>query len=223
MKTYDDDELAEAALLLGHHLTHEMPAGAPAQMPAALEKKLLEQGRAIAAETRYTTTKAAAVALEAEPEPENVRELRPATSLRAWGGWFAAAAAVGALVYGLRHRAPPPTPAARPDLVAVDARGVTVAEVSIRGASGVELVVHALAASAAGEHYRIWLSGAGPNEAAPAGSFRCTSGCDGQRFSGTWTKAGPIQSIWITRSKESEPWTLPERKLILAEAHRGTL
>ncbi len=215
---YDDDELAEAALLLAYHESHDQP-GAPS-MPRALEQKLLEQGRAHASEVRYSTTKAAAVAVDpvAPAGPSKV------SRIGGWTGWLAAAACFAFAVYEWRlsslQTTVPVTARATPWLEARDATGREVAELGAGGEP--EITVTSLPANVAGEHYRIWISTSAARSPAAAGSFVCTEACRQRVLTGALPKTG-IQGLWITRNRTIDPWTSPDEKMTIAEGHHGTL
>ena len=216
--TYDDDELAAAALLLAYHES-QAQADLPS-MPGALERKLLAQGRAHASEVRYSTTKAAAVSVEA-----SVQFLpSPASRVSGWVGWLAAAACVAFAVYQWRIaslRVEPPTLARSvPSLEARDASGAGVAELQA-GPEG-ELMIRKLPANVAGEHYRVWTSTSASNEPVPAGSFACAEACSQRAVSGVLLP-GTVQGLWITKNKATDAWTRPDEKVTIAEGHRASL
>lgn len=109
---YDDDELAEAALLLAHHQFEEARRPAPA-MPAALDRIPRSQdAHADGAGPRLraiSTTNAGALAIEVDghandetstPEVRRGRDAKRASS-RGWG-WLAAAACFAFAVYEWR-------------------------------------------------------------------------------------------------------------------------
>ena len=229
---YDDDELAEAALLLAYNEAEEAERPAP-PMPAALEKKILAQGRSIASDVRYSTTKAGALALEAEERPPE-----PAVPARAWIGWLAAAACFAFAVYQWRltslereamRSAASSSLAAAPLVEARDPDGKLLAALyASPGSAAGEVRVARLPASVAGEEYRVWLSPGDARSAVPAGSFACAEECRQLVFSvsaaGRAASLGSVdatRSLWLTRNKTSDPWSLEDLRPVIGEGHGG--
>jgi hypothetical protein len=237
---YDDDELAEAALFLAAagsateaRAETDAVQGLP-PIPASLEERLLLQGRAIAADVRFTTTKAAAMALEDDVEGDV--DSRPARSRwtarasadrsRRWVGWLAAAACFAFAVYEWRsaavdRRAATPPPAPPPSVVVAEGstlkartpQGDVVAVLSFApGARAGEVVALALPPNLPGEHYRVWLSKTNDRAGAiPVGSFRCAEACRDRRFTTTESpelQLDGVRGIWLTHDPETAPWTL---------------
>ncbi len=197
---YDDDELAEAALLLAY-----VDEGSP--MPRALERKIIHDGRAVAATVRFTTTKAAAVTVLAASEPARAR----ASGVRAWAGWLAVAACVAVLVYQWRVRELERGLASRPQPSAAnvelsDERG-PIASVQWDEARRVgQIVITRLAANERDERYVLWLSTSDVAHAVAVGSFVCESECRARAFSlhGADT-SGRVKAAWLTRGTPAEP------------------
>lgn len=196
---YDDDELAEAALLLAH-----VDEGSP--MPRALERTIIHDGRAIAATVRFTTTKAAAVTVLAASEPARAR----ASGVRAWAGWLAVAACVAVLVYQWRVRelesalASRPLPAAA-NVELSDERG-SIANVRWDEARRAgQIVITRLAANEHDERYVLWVSTSDVAHAIAIGSFMCESECRARAFSlhGADT-AGRVKAAWLTRGTSAQ-------------------
>jgi hypothetical protein len=211
---YDDDELAEAALLLAHAREEQ-------EMPRGLERKLLAQGRAVASEVRFTTTKAAAVVVEEASDPL----LRPRSIVRTWGGWFAAAACVAFLVFQWRTRAIEHETAKLTASVAStssvidlkDHAGTVVGVVRWDSAAGlVRLTLAGLPSSASGEHYRLWLSSSDAAHASAAGAFSCADGCEGRVLDAAG-RADVPRAAWLTRNAVGEVTALPEASRTIAE------
>ena len=199
--TYDDDELAEAALLLAH-------TDPTVAMPRDLERKIMARGRDVAAEVRFTTTKTAVMSLVAEPAPAP----RRASPLRTWGGWLAAAACVAVFVYQWRvhdiERAaaggakPAVSVSARAPIALKISAGVAVAEVTWDAASlSGQANIASLEANARGERYVIWLSESDDAHAIAVGSFGRDVACRDKVFA---LHAPPslatVRAVWITRS-----------------------
>jgi hypothetical protein len=217
---YDDDELAEAALLLAH-------VEADKAMPSALEKKIRERGEAAVAEVRFTTTKAAAVSVEPPPEPI---PLRP-SSTRTWAGWLAAAACVALVVYQWRSSAIERSLAARvvevpggSPIVLKSKDGATVGEVrwdpeSHAGA----LAIDDLRGSQSGSRFELWLSASDEAHAVGVGSFACLGACEPGVFRFEERQAvGTPKRAWLVRAKEFEVASLADREQILAEGSDAT-
>ena len=172
---YDDDELAEAALLLAH----VEPAG---QMPKALENVILEQATHTVAEVRLSTTKVGAVAVDEPDAP--VAPVRRLSFARRWGGWLAAAACFSIVVYQWRLHALSATQAARPvsspDAIAIRSpAGLVLARVTPREAI---VTIEVLPENVPGERYELWLSPAGPERAVAVGAFVCKEECRSRAF-----------------------------------------
>ncbi len=207
---YDDDELAEAALLLAH--TDEA-----AKLPRALEQKLQLLGKKHAAEARYTTTKAAAVVVESPVVPL----ARPRSRLGSWAGWIAAAACFAVLVYQWRIRALEDEArlhgAGRPTrMILTDRAGqeaaVVVAEPS---AAFAHLELDTLPGDVPGTRYRLWTS-SGAEPPATIGDFTCDGGCTGHTFSISRT----AENVWITRVGPDKAPGFPGDAGIVASGHR---
>jgi hypothetical protein len=216
---YDDDELAQAALLLADAASH---AKAHENLPDDLEERLLLQGRAVAADVRFTTTKAAAIAVDddVEASPPSIRRLpvRP-RSTAAWVGWLAAAACFAFAVYEWRSsnlerrtasERPAPAPSTAPALEARSPAGQVVALLAFApGERSGEVTVRSLPPNQPGEHYRVWLAPRGRAAAIPAGSFRCAEACRDRRFAtseSTELQLAGTRGIWITHETETSPW-----------------
>lgn len=201
---HEEDELAEAALLLAH----VAEAAGSERMPAALQEKILARGMEIAQSSRFTTTKAGAVSIEAPP----VLALLPRRSnARTWAGWLAAAACFALAVYGwrsstlereARERA---AASAGPPATAVTALalkgpgGATLAHVTLDSGSGGQLTLAEL--EGGDVHYELWLSSSDRAHAAPAGAFACGAECRGKsfRFSAATSSGGVVRAAWLTR------------------------
>lgn len=201
--TYEDEELAEAALLLA---TTQVDR----KMPVSLERAILDRGSVVASEVRFSTTKAAALAVdEAHDEHEAPRAIvRRPSFARRWGGWLAAAACFSIVVYQWRVH----TLAEHARLAAVQAArvipvsntaGVVVAEVDPRDAL---VTVRLLPANAPGERYELWLSPAGPDQAVAVGSFVCNGECRARSFALQRTASlSPMKRAFITQNPAAEP------------------
>ena len=214
--TYDDDELAEAALLLGH-------TDPTVAMPRDLERKIAAQGRELAAEVRFTTTKAAAMSLVTEPPPAR----RRASPLRTWGGWLAAAACVAVVVYQWRVRdieraaadgAKAAVSVSRNASITLRSRaGVAVAEVTWDAASrSGQATIASLEANAPGEHYVLWLSESDDAHAIAVGAFGCDVECRAKAFALRAPQSlATVHAVWLTRSAvttvDSSPRANPDR------------
>lgn len=205
---YDGDELAEAALFLAQH-------DDATKMPAALEDKILAQGRTVASEVRFTTTKGAAVVLE-EPleEPAPVRR----SAVRTWGGWIAAAACFAFAVYewrlhlierGEQGRASAtadnsaPGERARPIAIPISSEGGKRAG-SLRwdeATTAWQITIEELAPVDRAEHYRVWVSPSDAAHAVPAGAFECARACRHETFAlrGSLPR-GSVKRVWVTRN-----------------------
>jgi hypothetical protein len=211
---YDDDELAEAALLLAHE-------DAEHPMPAHLEKKILARGRDVSSEIRFSTTKAAAVEIEAPiPLP------RPRRSpLRTWGAWLAAAALVAVTVYqwrahDLQREMPTAATQAYPSSLTVrGADGVAVADVRWNdGSREGRIDVVALPANAPGERYQLWLSTGDAASAIEVGAFTCAGECRTRAFALREPPGlGRVARAWITRGPVSEATPPTSRDLVVGE------
>ncbi len=216
---YDDDELAEAAILLAHEDVSQ-------DMPPALQEQILAQASAAAAEVRFTTTKGAAVVVE-----EPLEEPTPRRSVvRTWGGWFAAAACVAFAVYHWRvHTLEPSTTtaAARPSASAASPR-----EIALEAASGGRIgsvrwdaasstwvvAVGGLGRTAEDEHYRVWLSSTDAEHATAVGSFSCSGDCGERTFSiGSDVSVDSVRRVWVTRGPRIDPVSAPLAGRIVAE------
>lgn len=230
---YDEDELAEAALLLAHH----DPAS---RMPADLEKKILAQAAVVASEIRFTTTKAAAIAVE-EPlaEPVPIR----GSLLRTWGGWIAAAACFAFAVYEWRietlgraaaERAastassPPPSDSsstAVSDIVltahpqGAAAKRPPVGRIHWDRATGAwQLTVADLASNGSGEQYRVWVSASDIEHAVPVGAFACTDDCKERILGlGAPLTRDTMKKVWLTRNGITDVATVIEPESIVGE------
>lgn len=200
--TYEDEELAEAALLLS---TTEVDR----KMPASLQRAILDRGKVVASEVRFSTTKAAALAVDEAPDEHDARAVvRRPSFARRWGGWLAAAACFSIVVYQWRvhtlaeHARLAAAQAAH--LIPVsDAAGVVVAEVAPRDAL---VTVRLLPANAPGERYELWLSPAGPDQAVAVGSFVCNGECRERPFALQRTlPLSPMKRAFITQNPTTEP------------------
>jgi len=219
---YDDDELAEAALLLAH-------VAPDRAMPEALEAKIAAQGEAVAAEVRFSTTKAGALV-----QPAAAPERQRATRLGSFGfaGWLAAAACFALVVYQWRSHAieqesrrlaaatAGPAEVGAIQIPLVDPRGVRIGEVRYQASKRGHLVVAHLAPSSASEHYRLWLSESDAAHAVAVGAFVCLEAsprgpaetalegsveCDARTF--TFESAASLGSprrAWVTRAARSD-------------------
>lgn len=218
---YDEDELAEAALLVAFQDTSR-------SMPAALEKKILAQGEAMVGEIRYSTTKGAAVSVEAEVEP-----IRPRRSaLRTWGGWFAAAAGFALVVYQWRAHTLEREVAARAaatrsqgqevSLSGLD--GTTIAtvgwDVSRRGG---EIRISKVAPNGPGERYQLWLSASDAAHAVPAGAFSCDDSCTGRSFSFEGVPVDSLTGAFLTRSKLTDEASPSNPEQVVGQGQAGAL
>ena len=205
---YDGDELAEAALFLAQH-------DDATKMPAALEEKILTQGRAVASEVRFTTTKSAAVVLE-EPldEPAPVRP----SAVRTWGGWIAAAACFAFAVYEWRLHViergeqgrvsasadtSGPGERTRPIAIPISSEGGGRAG-SLRWDEATttwQITIEDLAPVDRAEHYRVWVSPSDAAHAILAGAFDCAHACRQQTFAlrGSLPR-GSVKRVWVTRN-----------------------
>jgi len=199
---YDDDELAEAAVLLAHAAEDaRAPAG---RMPSALEAKILATGTESVQRNRFSTTKAGAVAVDASPEVVPMRR----SSTRAWTGWFAAAACVAVTVYAwrsttLEREARQRAAASARDgqviatLVLRNGAGTAVADIAVASDSTGEITLGAVGSG--GVRYELWLSTGAREQALPAGKLACVADCQGKRFHFT-THGEPVRAVWLTRS-----------------------
>ena len=198
---YDDDELAEAAILLALEEQNE-------PVPAALASTILAQGKAIAADVRFTTTKGAALSVEPEMEVKALR--RP--NVAAWVGWAAAAACFAFGVYewrisSLSRGAPARSETASPSaLVVRDGAGAEIAAVVREDADHGALRVVKLPANTAGEHYRLWLADGDASRARVVGTFDCATECQRVDF-GVDKESIPTRptQAWITHNRADEP------------------
>ena len=200
--TYEDDELAEAALLLAHAAGDtRAPEG---RMPPALAAKILEAGTEAVQKNRFSTTKAGAVAVDASPEVVPIRR----SSARAWTGWFAAAACVAVAVYAWRSStlereareraaASARTSQVVTALVLRDAAGGKVADVTVASDASGEITLGSVANGAA--RYDLWLSAGDREVARPAGKLACDADCNGKSFHFT-TQSEPVRAVWLVRS-----------------------
>jgi len=214
---YDDEELAEAALLLAHVEPHPMPRD--------LRRKLEEQALAMAAEVRFTTTKAAAVV---GPAPELPSRASP---LRTWSGWVAAAACFAALVYQWRVHAI--EQGARVS-AAASANFAAGAEepLAVRAPDGSTLAVvswdprtregrispRALAANTKGEHYVLWMSPGDVSVAVAVGAFVCDAACAEKAFGPTALSS--VAGAWLTRGPLAEGPGALQSAVAVGEGHR---
>lgn len=215
---YDDDELAEAALLLAH-------VDADQQMPRGLEDAILRRAADGAAGARLSTTKAGSVVVD-EPEPR-ARVVRPASFARTWGGWLAAAACFSFVVYQWRvhslaaHATASTTAAA---VIALrDPSGAVIGHVAAERAG----VTVTLPANDAGERYELWLSTAGPDRAVAVGAFVCKEECRARSFSlRDRVPDTTVHRAFITRNPAMEPPPttagLPSGARIVGEGSDGT-
>lgn len=204
---YEDDELAEAAVLLASVEANEV-------MPSELKRRILENAPSDArrepAPAGLSTTKGAAIEVDAPVLPFRPRPAR--ASVREWAGWIAAAAVVALAVFHLRSRA---VERAQPRLAAsseattelVGAAGRRVAAVRVVG-NELHITVTDLPVTNAGESYWVWM--AVENEASPklVGSFACSQSCTGETF--RVSDATSARTIWMTRSAQAswEPATI---------------
>lgn len=218
---YDDEELALAAVLLAHE-----PGDAP--MPEALERTILAQGRSFAADVRFSTTKAAAVAMT---PPAAVA--KPRSFAREWGAWVAAAACFAFGVYEWRVSVLSHEAAERAVASARAALSSTVLGQDPSGAtrfslrwsdetrSG-EVRVMGLPDSAPGERYALWLSSGEAADAVPVGSFTCRGDCAERPFEVRASgELGPLRHAWLTIGTTGEPATTIEHERIVAEGRDG--
>ena len=213
---YDDDELAEAALLIAH-----TPDAGP--MPAELEDRILGKAPAIATEVRFSTTKGAAVAVEA---PTPIAERRPRSGMSAWVGWLAAAACFAFAVYEwrsatLRQGAAPVT--AAPTLELRDADGRVRGGVACDASGGeCRLTVAELAPNAAGEHYRLWLSGSDAEHAIAVGAVTCATTCVERELRVPQARSlERVTAAWITHERaDGAPPSLEVARVVVTSARR---
>jgi len=222
---YEDDELADAALLLAHAAEDARAPGS--RMPAALEAKVLAAGIELVQKNRYSTTKAGAIVVDAPPEVVPLRR----SSARAWSGWFAAAACVAVAVYAWRSTTLERE--AREQRVAATARadsrvttlvlrtdaGAALADVVVAPDSTGELVLGAVGSGAV--RFDLWLSAGDREHALPVGKLVCAADCPGKSFHFT-TRGGPVRAVWLTRSAAGEGAetralaTIPEDDVVAA-------
>lgn len=225
---YEDDELADAALLLAHAAEDARAPGS--RMPAALEAKVLAAGIELVQKNRYSTTKAGAIVVDAPPEVVPLRR----SSARAWSGWFAAAACVAVAVYAWRSTTlEREAREAREQHVAATARadsrvttlvlrtdaGAALADVVMAPDSTGELVLGAVGSGAV--RFDLWLSAGDREHALPVGKLVCAADCQGKSFHFT-TRGGPVRAVWLTRSAAGEGAetralaTIPEDDVVAA-------
>ena len=223
--SYEDDELAEAALLLAHAAEDARAPGS--RMPAALESKVLAAGIELVQKNRYSTTKAGAIVVDAPPEVVPLRR----SSARAWSGWFAAAACVAVAVYAWRSttlereaREQHAAATARADsrvttLVLRTDAGAALADVVVATDSTGEIVLGAVGSGAV--RFDLWLSAGDREHALPVGKLVCAADCQGKSFHFT-TRGGPVRAVWLTRSAAGEGAetralaTIPEDDVVAA-------
>ena len=223
--SYEDDELAEAALLLAHAAEDARAPGS--RMPAALESKVLAAGIELVQKNRYSTTKAGAIVVDAPPEVAPLRR----SSARAWSGWFAAAACVAVAVYAWRSttlereaREQHAAATARADsrvttLVLRTDAGAALADVVMAPDATGELVLGAVGSGAV--RFDLWLSAGDREHALPVGKLVCAADCQGTSFHFT-TRGGPVRAVWLTRSAAGEGAetralaTIPEDDVVAA-------
>lgn len=202
---YEDDELAEAALLLAHQSELQ-------KMPADLEKRIEAQGRAAVGTSRpqVTTTRGAAVAIEAEP-----RRIEPRGRLREWAPWLIAAACFALVVYQWRlsslHQGARSTASATAavETPLKDGAGRVVALVRWQtlGAEGELRVVSGLPGPA-GERYRVFATETDPARAVSLAEFRCADECSGKRVVLPTTPRWGKGRLLLTRHPSELPtWT----------------
>jgi hypothetical protein len=215
---YDDDELAEAALLIAH-----TPDAGP--MPAELEERILGKAPAIATEVRFSTTKGAAVAVEA---PTPIGEGRPRSGVSAWAGWLAAAACFAFAIYewrsaGLRHGVEPARVTATQTLELRDPTGrVRGGVVCDADGSECRLTITELPTNADGEQYRLWLSGSDAERAVAVGALTCTAACVERELRVPQVPGlQRVNAAWITheRADGSAP-SLDVARVVLGSARR---
>lgn len=222
---YEDDELAEAALLLAHSAEDARVPGS--RMPAALEAKVLAAGIELVQKNRYSTTKAGAIVVDAPPAVVPLRR----SSARAWSGWFAAAACVAVAVYAWRSttlereaREQHAAATARADsrvttLVLRTDAGAALADVVVATDATGELVLGAVGSGAV--RFDLWLSAGDREHALPVGRLVCAADCQGKSFHFT-TRGGPVRAVWLTRSAAGEGAetralaTIPEDDVVAA-------
>ncbi len=222
---YEDDELAEAALLLAHAAEDARAPGS--RMPAALEAKVLAAGIELVQKNRYSTTKAGAIVVDAPPDVVPLRR----SSARAWSGWFAAAACVAVAVYAWRSttlereaREQHAAATARADsrvttLVLRTDTGAALADVVVAPDATGELVLGAVGSGAV--RFDLWLSAGDREHALPVGKLVCAADCQGKSFHFT-TRGGPVRAVWLTRSAAGEGAetralaTIPEDDVVAA-------
>jgi hypothetical protein len=207
---YEDDELAEAALLLSH-VDREVP------LAKALEDKLFAEGVQIASEARHTTSRLGA--MEVNDAPRATRSL-PRNLWAPHPAWYAAAAGVALVVHQAQiHRltaASPVVEVAVPTFPAVlrDARGIEVARVASQDAEHI-LQVQNLPASQAGDRYQLWISPGPRAQAVPVGFFTCKEACANASFRLPRHPAAPeLRSAWITLSRAEERSLAPGAHIV---------
>jgi hypothetical protein len=212
---YDDDELAEAALLLAQ-VDREVP------LSRTLEDKLHAQGTRIASEARYTTSRLGAMEVDGAPSgavPRAPSRWSPPPA------WYAAAAGIALLVHQLRghqltvaSQAAEPPPAAFP-AVLVDANGAEIARITTNESTPM-LVVRQLPRPHTGDRYQLWVSAGTRDQAMPVGFFKCQAACADASFriSPEVTKRG-FRAAWISASP-GEQLTLGPAANIVAELRK---
>jgi len=205
---YDDEELAEAALLLASISSEELSS----KMPRALEQKIIKGGRAITSEIRSSTTQAGVISLEALPEP-SLPSLRRRSL--AWVGWLAAAACIAIGVYrwrvasiesDLARTAASSEIELRPTLELSSADGVTKLTLLAKGENrGGRLQIVSLPTDLASQRLTLWVSRAGAETATPVGSFSCGGPNDVEcsrralDFTSEGIAIGEIRTAWVTK------------------------
>ena len=216
----DDDELAEAALLLAHL----DPDSAP--MPDALKKKILREAAGVSSELRHSTTKAGAISIEnVPPSPPSTRSF-----LRSWGGWIAAAACFAIVVYQWRVRniegqasgravAAAPSALVETRTIALRRGAGALGELSWSESTHTGTLTLTLApASETGEQYQLWISDSDAGRAVSAGSFRCDPSCAQQSFASALpAEAGSVRRVWVTRAKSGESASPRDPSRVVAE------
>lgn len=211
-----EEELAEAAVLLAHVESQAMPP--------ALERKIVAQSQAIASEIRFTTTRSAAVVMEA---PEPGPPARQPSAFRTWGGWIAAAACFALAVYSWRREAierehAGRVPAAATTSIALhDRAGVVVARVRpAHDTEPGELLVDALPPPGAGEEYRLWLSEGDASSAIAAGALVCADACADRVIALPGQPSMALfRDAWLTRERRGETVATPVPARVVAEGH----